>query len=247
VGHVQHGIPLELARRLIKGRELEVAVETGTFKGDTARDLAQLVPQVWSIEIDDDHFSEAVETFRLDSRVRVEHGGSPAVLKRIAGQISGPALFWLDAHCLPSSDPDVSSTAYCPALEEIEAIRSFAGANASCILLDDARLFLGPNAWYPTAKWPTLLEVIDALRVGADRYITVLDDVIIAVPMEARTIVNEWWMALSIERSGSELHRHLLNQALEPSPLVASKRLIRSLMPRSALEAIARHRSSQVD
>src|SRR6266571_1352865 len=123
MGHVQHGIPLDLARRLIDSRDLTVAVETGTLKGDTAAELAELVPQMWTVEIDGELYESAARRFAGDNRVRVRHGPSPAVLAQIAPEVRGAALFWLDAHSLPFTDNDAQ--AYCPPVEEREAIRSF--------------------------------------------------------------------------------------------------------------------------
>lgn len=195
MGNVRFGIPLELARALVDGCGLVCAVETGTFLGGTAEKLSAIVPQVWSAEVDAELYSKAVQRFSNNGRVHIEHGSSPHVLARIAGDVKGPTLFWLDAHHFPAADEDPSS--YCPAIAEIEQIRSFSDAQDSCILIDDARMFLGPNASYPTAEWPTLIDVIDALRSDIARYVTVLDDVIIAVPRNARSIVDAWWRSQS--------------------------------------------------
>jgi hypothetical protein len=76
-------------------------------------------------------------------------------------------------------------------LDEIAAINH--GDPASSILVDDARMFLGaPLEPHDPAQWPTLLEVTDALRVH-DRHVTLIEDVLVAVPPSARAAVDTYW------------------------------------------------------
>ena len=62
--------------------------------------------------------------------------------------------------------------------------------------------------------WPTFLEVADAL--GRDRYVTVLDDVVIGVPTELRPVVDDWWRGKLLERDGLEAHPYLIGKLMDP-------------------------------
>ncbi len=232
---------MDLVVPLIAECGLRSAVETGTFRGDSTACLVAAVPDVWTAEVEEKFYRKCVQRFAGDDRVHLELGPSPEVLARIAPDVRGPSFFWLDAHYFPGRDED--PTAYCPALAELEAIRSYDGIADSCILIDDARMFLGPNAWYPTAEWPTMTEIVDALRLDADRHVTILDDVIIAVPQHARHVVDTWWTKVSRERNGNEYHSHQLIQALNPSPGLALNRLARSLVPKPVASRVGRRRA----
>jgi hypothetical protein len=230
---------MDLAGRLITGCALDGAIETGTFHGDTAAELAKLVPQVWTIELDEALFASAAERFRDHPGVQPLRGPSPEVLTDLSASVTGRLLFWLDAHSLPFDPTGEPPT--CPILAEIQAVNTFSGTRSACILIDDARLFLGPHMWYPDSEWPRLLDIVDALReVDDDRYVTILDDVIIAVPIDARTIVDDWWLELSKRRNGAEHYSDLYYRALDPTPQEALRRLVRSVTPEPVRKRLRR-------
>lgn len=236
MGNVHPTIPVDLARRLVDGAGLGGAVETGTFHAHGAMTLRDLVPRVWTVELSEGFHARAVGRFGHRDGLTFLRGESSDVLRELSHQpIEGPLLFWLDAH--GGTDLfDVSDTeSQCPLLGEIDAIRNFPQAAGSCILIDDARFLLGPVAGphikHRPADWPTILDVIDALRVDAERYITILDDVIICVPQEFRPIIDQWWLEMSRLRDGNEAFEHLFHQAASPKPAIAVKRLVKSLVP----------------
>ena len=67
-------------------------------------------------------------------------GNSAAELGRICPLLTGPALFWLDAH---AGAGFFGSDDNCPLLDEIDACLVEARAE-HCILIDDARAFVAP-------------------------------------------------------------------------------------------------------
>jgi hypothetical protein len=186
------GIPVDLAASLIDGLGLQVAVETGTHLGHTAGELRKLVQDVWTMELSPSYVRRAKATYGDVGGMHFLEGSSPTLLPGVAKALLGPALYWLDAHWCGLDTSGVE--AQCPVLAEIAALDSSPTAAMSCILIDDARLFLGgPASYLRKTDWPSFIEVVDALRSRHDRYVTVLLDVIIAGPPEARSVVEDFW------------------------------------------------------
>ncbi len=232
MGAVIFGIPTDLAESLVMAGALTGAVETGTYLGDTAIALRKLVPKVWSVELIDSIYRRAQDHVGRRDGINLLLGYSPVVLEQLASEVGGPTLFWLDAHGKTGGVPDVPDGCIeCPVLDEIAAIAKFPGAAESCILIDDARTLFGPMLAHNPAEWPTFIEVSDALRSIGDRYVTVLDDIVIAVPGSLRPVVDGWWRTKLRERHGYEAMQDRILQLSDPSPLEASLRLARSLLP----------------
>lgn len=172
---------------------LESAVETGTFRGDSAALLADYFPAVWSIELSPELHRAASARLRDRPHITVLQGSSRDQLKAVCNQLTGPALFWLDGHW--SGDGTAGEFDECPVLEEIAVIDGSAHGGQAAILVDDARLFFGPPLPpHRRDQWPAFLEVADQLRATHDRYVTVLEDVVIAVPVSARELVDQYWI-----------------------------------------------------
>jgi len=185
VGQVPRNLVAELQTRL----ELPRAVETGTWRGQGARRLAAVFPEVVTIELSSDLCKAARTALATDQRIRVLHGRSPAVLR---GMVDGtPTLYWLDAHW--SLGDTAGRDDQCPLLEELASI---AGGSTpdDCILIDDARIFLATAATpLDPAQWPTIWEVFDALRsTWPTHQVTVAHDVVVAVPARARDVADHF-------------------------------------------------------
>jgi hypothetical protein len=111
-------------------------VETGTFMGDTTAAVADLFEQCFTIELSDQLYHRASERFSKTGNVRCLQGDSGRmILDLIRNDLSGPALFWLDAHASGGITVDAG---YDPIFAELEAI--FADPETEhVILIDDAR------------------------------------------------------------------------------------------------------------
>ena len=186
------GIPPDLVSSLVQGFGLRAAVETGTNYGDSAQLLAKYVPDVWTIELSKTLVDLAKERHGHVPGIRFIHGDSADVLTTLAPQIVSPTLFWLDAHWCGNDTAGVE--AQCPLMEELAALDSAPAAAESCILIDDAITYLGgpPPAW-ESSDFPPFIDIVDALRSRHPRFVTVLQDVIIAVPPDGREIVEQYW------------------------------------------------------
>jgi hypothetical protein len=198
MGAVRPGVPDVLVRRLGEALELKAAIETGTYRGASAQVLASLFDRVWTIEWSEDLWARARDKFADNGRITCLHGSSADVLDSAIQEAATPALFWLDGHW--SGGATAGATYECPVLAEITAIDASPYGADSAILVDDARLFLAPPPPpHDRDQWPPFMEVLDKLRERQERYVTVLDDVIVAVPIAARRTVEDYGTAAAAE------------------------------------------------
>ena len=82
----------------------------------------------------------------------------------------------------------------CPLIEEISIINKW---SLDCIILiDDANYFLStPPKPHKPDHWPTISEVIHGLNdISPERFIVVIHDVIIAVPVSYKKIIQKFCM-----------------------------------------------------
>jgi hypothetical protein len=174
--------PKQLAIDLRDRLGLVRAVETGTFTGATARMLSELFDQTVTIERSDEYYARAREVLGELPNVRQVHGHSAEELGPIARE-GGPTIYWLDAHW--SGMDTAGSDDPAPLLRELTAMGG--GDARDCIVIDDAREF----AATPDEGWPELVEVLDAIRAQRPAtHVTVVHDLIVAVPREAKDIVD---------------------------------------------------------
>lgn len=128
-----------------------VFVETGTFRGDSVSSaLHSGFDKVYSIEIDDELYENAVNRFRSeidDGRVILLHGDSGLRLPEIIETVEYRCTFWLDAHSQKFNfDNGTTGKENCPLYRELNTIGASA-RNDHTILIDDMRLVKNPNAW----------------------------------------------------------------------------------------------------
>ncbi|MEA2685179.1 MAG: hypothetical protein QOE93_374 [Actinomycetota bacterium] len=231
MGSVRFGIPQDLAADLVQACGLTAAVETGTYKGESAVVLRTLCPNVWSIELSPTLHAEAAARHAGVPGLHFVQGDSGEVLPGLLEELDGPALFWLDGHVMPGDSN--FDHAECPVVAEINAINASKHGADACILIDDAVLFLAaPQFGLTPTDWPSILDVVDLLRVHPDRHVTVLDDVVIAGPPAIREVVDHWWARLVAERGGTTtlVPLRLLTQAFNPTPTQALRRLGKALV-----------------
>jgi hypothetical protein len=182
-------VPLMLVDELKVELGLRRAVETGTFMGGGARQLATVFDSVVTIELSEPLHTAATEALADIPNVKLKLGDSRQLLPAIAAQ-QEPTLYWLDGHW--SGGQTAGAADECPVLDEISAVG--VGHADDCVLIDDARLFAAaPPPPHDPSQWPTLVEVLDALRRAKNaNYVTVLHDIVIAVPARARHLVDEF-------------------------------------------------------
>jgi len=183
MGSMSPGLAADLRDRL----GLRRGVETGTYEGRSARVLGQTFAEVVTIELSEKLVHRARETLADAPHVHVLQGDSRERLRELVDP-DVPTLWYLDGHW--SGGFTAGESAECPVLEEIA---SLAGAGPlDCVVIDDARVFAGPPPPpCEPAQWPTLIEVLDALRsVRGSVHVTVFDDQIVAVPLEGKGVAD---------------------------------------------------------
>jgi hypothetical protein len=182
-------IDLRLATELRDKLGLRRAVETGTYRGLTARALASLFENVITIELSRSIHEQATNALRDLPNVETVQGHSSDVLVGVARQDT-PTLYFLDGHW--SGGNTAGSGDECPVLKELGAIGP--GNQDDCIVIDDARLFTSaPPLPHDPAQWPTLVEVFDAIRSQRPSHtVTLLSGQVIAVPLRARSVIDSY-------------------------------------------------------
>lgn len=158
---------------------IRTGVETGTFRGDSAAEIADALGSCVTVELDRSHFDRASRRFAADNRVTVLLGSSADHLRSVCSQLTGPTLFWLDGHY--SGAGTAGARYQCPVLAELDAVAALPDPTEHVVLVDDARLF----GFVPTVPpgrhdWPGLYTVLSRLEsMGLRTY--VVDDVVVGI------------------------------------------------------------------
>ncbi|WP_069660398.1 hypothetical protein [Arcticibacter eurypsychrophilus] len=114
-------------------------VETGTYLGDMVYAQLNNFKQIYSIELGEDLWREAVARFKDSSHVVILQGDSSKILKDVVLELKGESIFWLDGHY--SAGVTAKGDKECPVYEELTTILD---SNLNhIILIDDARCFNG--------------------------------------------------------------------------------------------------------
>lgn len=213
MGLVTTGIPRDIVVKLAVLAQANVFVETGTFRGDTARWAAEIFDSVHTIELSEQLYEAFHHDLDLIPNVHTHFGDSADVLPQLMSDLEGKrALHWLDGHwsCGETAGEDKE----CPLLEELE---SLIHRSQDLILVDDARLFLcAPPQPHDPSQWPTMTEIIGLFQGEHQRFVQVINDVIFIIPQE-EILVNG-------------LIEYAQSQAQSPKPKGLRHRLARTLL-----------------
>lgn len=187
------GLPIEYVKRFVDDYDIGVFIETGTAGGESVRAAAEIFDICHSIEI-----VEGRPEGEFPENVTLHTGDSAQVLRFVANAYKGERIiFWLDAHWSENYEAPDDVMVECPLLQEIQAIKG----HDCLILIDDARLFLGPHPWPCDYRiWPSFMDVFIRLHDCFPRHtITVIDDYIVAIPDYMNdTFRIEWWERFKI-------------------------------------------------
>lgn len=198
-------IDLQLAVALRDELGLRRVVETGTYRGLTAKALAPLYETVITIELSVPLYERASGVLSAFPNVQTMQGRSSDVLGVVA-QRKTASLYFLDGHW--SGGVTAGADDECPLLDELATIG--VGHEHDCFVIDDARLFTSapPRPLDPT-HWPALIDIFDAIRSRHPQHVvTLLSDQIIAVPPPARSVLDDYGARVRGDEEGSRvLHR----------------------------------------
>lgn len=184
------GPPAELMLKLAAEFSIKSFVETGTYEGNTAVWASAHFEKVYTIELSEHFHRETLDKHKNLENVEFIFGDSRTQLEKIIGETRESAIFWLDAHW--SGGATYGGDDQCPLLEELEIINRSEFKNY--IFIDDARLFTSPpQSPHKPEQWSDIASVIETLCAGrSKRYIVIIEDVIIAVPIFAGKIVADY-------------------------------------------------------
>ncbi len=142
-------------QNLIDQYSLSSFVETGTLYGEAVEHARQFMfSEIISIEIEEDLASLCRAKFSHDPRVNIITGDSSVKMKDAVSLVTGPCLYWLDAHFPGGDRNDEKRKTYMetddphsrvPLIREIEEIKQSPYFSQSVLLIDDARLFEKDN------------------------------------------------------------------------------------------------------
>ena len=165
---------------LLRAHGLGLVVETGTFLGDMAAFLSARGFDVITIELDPKLAALARLRFADNRRVHLLEGDSGTRLPTVVGQLTHPALFYLDAHYSgPGTGKGDIET---PISAEIDLILQRAPAG-SVVAIDDARCF-GTEPDYPPLQ--DFLGALSARGVADARVVN--DAIVFSVPAAKRAV-----------------------------------------------------------
>lgn len=133
----------------------KILIETGTYLGDMIEAQKKNFDKIYSVELGEKLYKDAVEKFEKDKNVTILNGDSGNVLIDLMTKIEQPAIFWLDGHY--SAGITAMGHKFCPIYEELSAIFKNQPFN-HVLLIDDARLFIGEN------DYPTLNELTEFIK-----------------------------------------------------------------------------------
>ena len=183
MGLINFGVPEKETNYLKDTLKLDIFVEGGTYRGQTAKKMSEKFKKVYTIEKSDVMFDIAKENLKDVSNVIMLKGDTREHLSEILKN-NDNLLFWLDAHW--SGGETYGEEDECPLIAELEII--FEYNKNYVILIDDARLFLAPPpSPHKFENWQTLTDIMKVIPGNWE--LIVLEDVIYVFP---KTINKEF-------------------------------------------------------
>ena len=176
-GAAPHAIKMVIVKSYLTGGSINTFIETGTYLGDTLDHLSRDKGiRCMSIELSAVLYETACRRFAGRRNVRLFQGDSGQRLPELLKEIDSPVLFWLDGHY--SSGVTASANIHTPISAELHAILNHS-IKRHVILIDDARLFDGANAY------PHLDQLLQEIRNNGRYSVEVSTDIIRLTPLAA--------------------------------------------------------------
>lgn len=124
---------------LIELFDVRTFIETGTFRGASSLEAANLFQDVHTIELSKELLIENKKRFENYENVHLYQGDSAEVLPRIVPKILGKKLFFLDGHFMGGISALGSEVT--PILTELDSLRYADDIKNCVVIIDDLRLF----------------------------------------------------------------------------------------------------------
>jgi FkbM family methyltransferase len=189
MGHLSDPPIAEFALKLRDRIGINTLVETGTYRGESTQWAALNFENVDTLDIDEGFVHHAMMKCDGLENIKFRLGDSRKVLPRIVARLTGPALFWLDAHNAGGIFGDGPDD--CPIIEELMTI--LCSPHRHAILIDDACCFIPPQPHDPEA-YPEYGR-IKAMAREAGRLCDVAHDVIAIIPPDLEQELGDFTRA----------------------------------------------------
>lgn len=142
-------------KSLIKKFNIQCCIETGTYTGCTTEWFSKLVEQVYTVEIDEKLYNNALQKFKNINNIKITKANSKNWLKTLLPTIKDKykyVLFYLDAHW----------EKYWPLIDELKIISEhYNNDNGFIIVIDDFKV---PNRNFQFDKYKEQPNNIDFIK-----------------------------------------------------------------------------------
>jgi len=137
-----------LFRNYIRSKNIRTVIETGTYLGDFVTYLRRDFDMLYSIELSESLYRQAMRRVKNVNNVSLFCGDSSKILPVVLNSISSQCGFWLDAHA--SGGITAKGSEETPIQDELRSIMEHARSRKldHVILVDDASCF-GRIEGYP--------------------------------------------------------------------------------------------------
>ncbi|MDM8515108.1 glycosyltransferase [Desulfobacterales bacterium HSG16] len=212
MGAIHFSIDRKLVNLLQTFLNIDVFIETGTYRGDAIELVRPFFKRLFSIECSDEYFQMVSKKYSDDEAVTIMKGDSRSVLSEIVCNLNGQnLLYWLDAHWC-ADENTAGEFSQCPLIAEIDSIGNL--NQNSALLIDDARLFMcSPGKPHEYSQWPNLNDITKSLdRLSDTHNLMIINDVILfypeAIDGQVRQFAHEHGVSwLDITTKASEYDR----------------------------------------
>lgn len=115
-----HSIKQKTIKKYAKKYNIKTFIETGTYKGEMIEATKNIFKKIYSIELDNDLWTKAIEKFKDDKYIKILNGDSGEILPKLLKKINNPCIFWLDGHY--SGGITARGELNTPIFKELEAV-----------------------------------------------------------------------------------------------------------------------------
>ena len=151
------------------------AIETGTYKGSTAKKLTAIAVHLTAVEANHEFYMKAHKWVNKFDNLSILHVDSGALIGTALPKADMNCMVWLNAHFSGGNTAEQLNP--CPLMNELLRVLPLRSAVNSIILIDDSRGLIG------TFGWSLLSELIGLLSEYGFSSI-IIDDVLIASSAE---------------------------------------------------------------
>lgn len=158
---------------------IDVFVETGTFRGESAAWAARQFRRVITIEASAALHEQARATVAAPN-IEFLCGESEDLFGDLLVKVREPKLVWLDAHwCGDGAPTAAGQDQQCPLLKELEALPL--SPSDDVILIDDFHMFaVPPPAPFHLDQWPDVEAIFRTLQqLRSDRKVFIYHNVLV--------------------------------------------------------------------